>query len=65
MQQTGTHAVEEIKNGPDDDPQQCQFRVVEKGKARSDATRDEVAAGQRVGDMFLDIHSEYKICLSV
>ena len=52
-------SLEEIKNGPDDNPQQCQFRVVEKSKARSDAARDEVATSQRVGDMFLDIHSEY------
>ena len=36
-QQTGTHAVEEIEDGADDDEQQCQLKVALKGEISRDA----------------------------
>ena len=54
MEQAGRHAVEEIEDGSYDHPRQGPFEVVAEGKIGSDATRDEVAAGDAVGDMFLD-----------
>ena len=56
MEQAGRHAVEKIKDGADDDKYQSHLGVVHKGIADGDAARNEIAASDGVGNMFLDAH---------
>ena len=60
MEQTGYHTVEEVEDSPHDDKQQCQMEVTHKGEIGGDAARNEVATGNRIGDMLLE-HETLKI----
>ena len=37
MKEAGTHAVEEVEHGSNDDPQQCQIGAMEESKTCGDA----------------------------
>jgi hypothetical protein len=51
VQQTGCHAIEEVEDGTNHDEQQCHLVVRLECPKGSDAPRDEVATGNRIGDM--------------
>ena len=48
VQQPGTHSIEEIKECPNEDKEQCCVLLSVKGKDHGDAPRDEVAASNGV-----------------
>ena len=51
MQQACRHAIEEVENGTNDDKQQRKAEVASGGPHNGNASRDEVAAGDGVGNM--------------
>ena len=55
MKQTRHHPVEEVEDRTNHDEEQCQIKVALECEIGGNATRDEVAAGNRVWDMFLHI----------
>ena len=53
MEQAGGHAVEEVEHGTDDHPGHGPFDVAVEGHCGGNATRNEVAARDHIGNLFL------------
>ena len=55
VQEARAHAIEEVERGTQDDKHQRHAHIALKGKARGDATRNEVARSKGVWNYFLNV----------
>lgn len=53
VKQTGTHAVEEVEDGSDDNEQQRHPIVALESKPRGDAARNQITTRNGIGNMLL------------